>query len=198
MFDTHCHLNSSRFKKDVDTVIQNAISSGVKYFVVPGYTIASSKRAITIAEKYSEVFAGVGIQPTEMDTRHKTSVADYVASEIIKLRQLLESSSKSIVAIGEIGLNRYNGQNKMIFAMQKPLFIAQLAVAREYNKSVIIHNRGATEEMLEILNKPSFAKASHSAKASRDKLAGKVVFHCCEADIKLLTFAQKREGFGIR
>ncbi|MBP9798311.1 TatD family hydrolase, partial [Candidatus Woesebacteria bacterium] len=52
-FDTHCHLNFSRFKKDVDEVVRAATEAGVKSIVIPGTDIPSSQKAIELAQKYA-------------------------------------------------------------------------------------------------------------------------------------------------
>lgn len=180
MFDTHCHLNSSRFKKDLNTIITDAIASGVNYFVVPGSNIKSSGRAVEIAKKYKQIYAAVGIHPTEIVINKETKTFDeFLSVTMYKLREFLENNN-AIVAIGEIGLNHYEGQTEEIFEMQKPLFISQLQLAIEYKKSIIIHNRGATEIILNLLK-----QNWHSFFENR------VVFHCCEANIALLSFAQK-------
>ena len=65
MFDTHCHLNSEVFENKVVSTIQNARVSGVESILVPGTDLHNSKIAIQIANDFSNVFAAVGLHPTE-------------------------------------------------------------------------------------------------------------------------------------
>ena len=63
MFDTHCHLNFSRFKKNVRQVIERAQENGIEYIVVPGTDSETSQKAITLAKSNRNVYAAVGIHP---------------------------------------------------------------------------------------------------------------------------------------
>jgi len=179
MFDTHCHLNFKAFDGQVEQVIKRAKKAGVNYFVVPGTDLETSKRAVELAEKYSEIYVAVGIHPhhaREISIQHSVSC----------IQDLLKS--KKVVAIGEVGIDKYvykktkyeNYQiNPEFVQAQKQLFIAQIKLAVKYKKSLIIHNREATGETLAILGESSIL----------DPLAGHIVFHCCEANDCLLKFA---------
>lgn len=195
MFDTHAHLNFKSFDGIVDEVIAQAKKAGVTHMTVPGTDIASSKRAIAIAEKNDNVYAAVGIHPHHV-FQYVTQNKTHVTQEIKKLAELLDSCVSSyklhdscpIVALGEIGLDRHiykktkyeNYQvDELFIEAQKELFVAQLELAKKYQKSVIIHNREAKKDTLSILSKHwnSF-------------FAGRMVLHCCEPDAELLEFAK--------
>ena len=70
MFDTHCHLNFSRFKDRVDAVITDARAQGVTHILVPGTDLATSQKAVEIADQYKNVYAAVGIHPHHVFALH--------------------------------------------------------------------------------------------------------------------------------
>jgi len=190
MFDTHCHLNFSRFKKNVEEVIKNAHAAGVKYITIPGTDIESSQKAVEIAEKYEGIYAAVGIHPHHVYemTGH---LNDIYHLSIAELEELI--SHPKVVAVGEIGLDKhlykktkyeeYNVSDEF-FNLQKELFVQQLQLANKHHKSVILHNREALDDFLELLTTnwdPHFE--------------GRMVFHCCEPKKELLDFAKKHNIF---
>ena len=64
-FDTHCHLNDRRYQKDIKGYVERAREAGVNYLLVVAWDVGSSKKAIKIAEKFPNVYAAVGIHPTD-------------------------------------------------------------------------------------------------------------------------------------
>ena len=101
LIDTHIHLQDSKYTHDLDVVLQQAVDAGVKAVIVPGTNLKDSRQAIELAERYAEgpcqVFAAVGVHPTETHLLN--------ASTIDALHTL--AKHKSVVAIGEIGLDYY-------------------------------------------------------------------------------------------
>ena len=63
MFDTHCHLNFQAFDGRVEEVINDAKKAGVNQIVIPGTDVATSEKAVEIAEKFNGIYAAVGIHP---------------------------------------------------------------------------------------------------------------------------------------
>jgi TatD DNase family protein len=190
LFDTHCHLNFSAFEGRVEQVIKEAKNCGVNYFVIPGTDVENSKKAIKIAEKFNSVYAAVGIHPHHVYKLKVKNSKLKVGREIEEIEELLKHPK--VVAVGEIGLDRYiykktkyeNYQiNQEFIKLQKWFFLEQLKLAKEYKKTVIIHNRQAKKDLLELLN------TYHSL------LDTKIVFHCCEPDDDLLNFAIKNNIF---
>lgn len=188
MFDTHCHLNFSRFKNSVDTVIGEARKSGVAFMTVPGTDYETSRKAVELARNHEGVYAAVGIHP-----HHAASIPDReAASRALKeIEPLL--ADPMVVAVGEVGIDRheykrtkypdYRIEEKFIM-LQKELLDAQIALAARYGKSLILHNWEAVGDMLAALSslwQPGFEKHA--------------VFHCCEPDGRLLEFALERRMF---
>jgi len=218
-FDTHCHLNFQAFDGRVEEVIKNAQLVGVNQIVIPGTDVATSEKAIVIAEKFEGVYAAVGIHPHHVFEIYKAQISVfstatpqrgpwrlsqkqkpslYLEKELKKIEKLL--SYPKVVAIGEIGIDRHYYQktkhqdykvDEEFVDLQKEFLIEQIKLAHKYKKALIIHNREAKKDVLEILTNHQSLIASHS-----------FVFHCCEPDpvgtiheLSLLEFAKKHKIF---
>lgn len=187
MFDTHCHLNFKSFLDREEEVVRSAKKVGVDRIVVPGTDLESSKKAVEIANTHEGIYAAVGIHPHHIfEIYEKKSTLDMFPF----LRLLKEPK---VVAVGEIGIDRHvyvktkHGDYKVdekFVDLQKEFFIKQIKIAGQYKKSLIIHNREAKKDVLEILTSHQSLIPSHSA-----------VFHCCEPDLELLDFAKKHKMF---
>jgi TatD DNase family protein len=139
LIDTHVHLNNADLAADLPGVLSRAQAAGIERFVVVGWDIASSARAVSLAEGDPRIFAVVGVHPH--DAEHwDSSAAD-------QLRRWADSPR--VVAIGEIGLDFYRDLSPR--PAQFAAFRAQIALAAEVSLPVVIHCRDAYEETLEIL-----------------------------------------------
>lgn len=139
LIDTHAHLFFENFKEDVDEVIQRAKDNGVDFIVVPATDIKTAKEAITLAEKYEQIYATVGIHP------HDTK--DWNESLLVEIEEL--AKHPKVVAIGEIGLDYYydfSPQDQQIKA-----FKSQLDLATKLQLPVVIHNRDSDGDMMDII-----------------------------------------------
>jgi TatD DNase family protein len=139
LIDSHAHLDMEDFDPDRDTVIQRARSGGVDRIVTIGIDLASSIKAIEIANKYELIYATVGYHP------HNAKEAE--VRDLEKLRAL--ASQPRVVAWGEIGLDffrRYAPPDKQVQAFER-----QLDMAFEQGLPVIIHDREAHADLLRIL-----------------------------------------------
>lgn len=149
IFDTHIHLNDKKIYENLDFYIQDALNKGVKKFLCVGYDLESSKIAIEIANKYHEVYASIGIIPTEYK--------QYNDDSINNLRKLMDKSNK-IVTIGEIGLDYYWEKEESVRTLQKKIFIEQIELANELNLPISIHCRDAYKDTLDILKEHTCVK----------------------------------------
>ncbi len=137
--DTHAHLNSKEYNNDLDDTIKRAVDSGVEFIIVPGTDIESSRRAIELAENYEIIYAAVGFHP------HDAHKADPEALNIIEKL----SRHPKVVAIGEVGLDyHYNFSPQDV---QKYVFKRQIEIAQRLNLPVIIHQREAEKDTLQIV-----------------------------------------------
>lgn len=183
LIDTHAHLDFPDFANDLEDVIRRAEEAEVKRIITIGTSIKSSRRAIELAEKHPSVYAAIGVHP---------SYAQESEDDVITpLRELAKNSR--VVAIGETGLDYHRSpseevaKEKQVQVMtalrsetdeeieaqirdgaykskQASLFQQQLDLAVELGLNVVIHQRDAWEDTLEIL------------RAYTGKVRG--VFHC--------------------
>jgi len=116
-----------------------AREAGVARMLIPGTDLATSRRAVALAEAHHNVFAAVGVHPT--------STADWGLETLTEIRAL--ASHPKVVGIGEIGIDLY--WKTVPLETQQQAFRDQLALAAELNRPVIIHDRDAHAEVLEIL-----------------------------------------------
>jgi TatD DNase family protein len=137
-FDTHAHYDDEAFDADRDALLASMPQSGVGLIVDPGCEVRSSRAALALAECFPFVYAAVGIHPEDME--------GMTAGSLETIRTL--ARHKKCVAIGEIGLDYYwDAAHK---TEQKELFAAQLELAGELNLPVIVHDREAHADCLEI------------------------------------------------
>lgn len=141
--DTHAHYDSSKFDADRDEMLSSMPALGIDYIIDPGCDEASSRAALALAERYPFVYAAVGWQPEEWESW------DMYSPTVV--REL--ASHPKCVAIGEIGLDYYwDREHKEIMY---DMFVTQLELALELNKPVIIHDREAHADCLNITGRYS-------------------------------------------
>ncbi len=140
--DAHCHLEDDAFGDDLDAVIARAYAAGVQAMVTAGADLASSRAALAIAEKYDRVYAAVGIHPENAETCDEAALAE--------LRTL--ARHPKVVAIGEIGLD-FHYADGAPHAAQELALTAQLDLAQDLGKPVVLHDRDAHAELMELLQR---------------------------------------------
>ncbi len=161
LIDTHAHLDSSQFNSDRDEVIAMAFSQGISHIVTVGCDLESSRINVEIAQKYPEIFAAVGIHP------HDARQAD--DEGIAQLRKMVQQNGK-IVAIGEIGLDFY--RDRCPRDIQRDAFRRQIRLAREVGLPIIVHDRDAHDEVLQILKEENASEVGG-------------VVHCFSGDLSM-------------
>jgi TatD DNase family protein len=184
LVETHAHLDYPDFAKDFEDVLRRATEAGVARIITIGTSMESSRRAVDLAEKYSNVFAAIGVHPT-----YAAEAEEDVMTPLRELAQNLR-----VVALGETGLDYHylpsieaaKQKKVQVFARalqgeteeeieasihdgackarQASLFQQQLDLAAELGLNVVIHQRDAWNDALEMM------------KPYTDKLRG--VFHC--------------------
>jgi len=184
LIETHAHLDYPDFANDLDDVLGRATEAGVTRVITIGTSVESSRRAINLAEKHPNIYAVIGVHPTYAEEAEE--------DVITPLRKL--TNSRRVVGIGETGLDYHHlpsveaakEKNVQVFARafqgeteeeieaniqdgayksrQASLFQQQLDLAAELGLNVVIHQRDAWDDTLEIL------------KPYTEKLRG--VFHC--------------------
>ena len=138
--DAHAHLTDSRFRADVDEVLARARGVGVGAVLTCGEDVASSERAIGIAERHAGVAVAVGVHP------HRSPSCD--ARSLERLRAL--AAHPGVVAIGEIGID-LSGRSSPREA-QEAAFDAQVRLAAELDLPVVVHVRDAGDVVRALLD----------------------------------------------
>lgn len=139
MIDTHCHLTFDRYDDDRQEIIEGAAQAGVTRIIIPSVNVESTPDILRLAQSHEGIFAGVGVHPT--------STSDFDDDSLSAIEA--QSHEAKVVAIGEIGLDYY--WDKSPKDKQRAAFEAQLELAAKRELPVIIHNREASEDVLDIL-----------------------------------------------
>lgn len=139
MIDSHAHLDFKEFDKDREETIKRFFENGGEKIINVGCDLKSSARSAALAKKYENIFASVGVHPHDAQTVDENTLK--------KLDELAENDK--VVAIGEIGLDYF--RNLSPREKQIEAFRAQLELAENHKKPVIIHCRAAYVELIEIL-----------------------------------------------
>lgn len=142
IFDSHAHYDDESFDEDRDELLARALKAGgVRAVINAGVDMRTSQIALQYAGQYENIYCAVGIHPQAAE--------EYTPQNLSILEELC--NEPKVVAIGEIGLDYYYEQPDR--DMQKAAFAAQLSLARQLSKPVIIHNRDATADMILHLKK---------------------------------------------
>ncbi|SHH46150.1 TatD DNase family protein [Caloranaerobacter azorensis DSM 13643] len=139
LIDSHAHLDDKRFDKDRDKIIKNLKDNDVSIVINPGADLASSIKAVALAEEYENIYAAVGIHPHDAKTMDEDTI------EVLK--SLLKKDK--VIAVGEIGLDyHYDFSPRDV---QKKWFREQIKLAKEFNLPIIVHDREAHKDVYDIL-----------------------------------------------
>lgn len=166
--DSHCHLQDPKFNQDGEDALRRAREAGVSTLVVAGYDVASSRRAVGLADSHDGVYATVGVHPHD--------AKDLTAKQIDALSRMADSAR--VVAIGEIGLDFYRDLSPR--DVQRSAFQEQLDLARSRKLPVVVHSRNADEQTFEML---AAYEREMIHEWPRDRPLG--VMHCFSGDLML-------------
>ena len=165
LFDTHAHLDSESFDNDREELIASLPEQGLTLVMNPGCDLPSSRMAVALAERYDFLYAAVGSHPDAADLVDEAVLEEY--------RSLCRSPR--VKAIGEIGLDyHYEDVPREI---QQRAFRAQMALARELDLPVIVHEREAHEDGMKIVDEFPEVKG---------------VFHCYSGSLEMAKELVKR------
>ncbi len=169
LIDSHAHLEMSEFEKDLEAVLQRAKASGIQYIFTVGTEQKDWGRALEIANTHAWIFAILGVHPhnaKEVDDRTYTTLKTLCQGEKVR-------------AFGEIGLDFFRNHSPRDIQVER--FREQIGLARELNLPIVVHDRDAHEETLEILR----------SEGARDRGG---IIHCFSGD---LAMAQKCMEIGF-
>jgi len=138
IFDSHAHYDDEAFDEDREEVLDKIQKAGVARALNCGADISGSEKTLKLIEKYDFIYGAVGVHPESCDE---------VAKNINKIGDMLRS--KKVVALGEIGLDYY--YDNFDRDLQIKAFKEQMDIARALNYPVIIHDRDAHEDTLNVI-----------------------------------------------
>lgn len=159
IFDTHAHYDDEQFDADRDALLSALPEHGVGLILDPGCDEASSRAAVALAERYPHVYAAVGWHPE--------NCGPFVPERLDAIRAL--AAHPKAVAVGEIGLDYHWAENPPK-EKQQDVFRRQLALARELDLPVIVHDRDAHADCFAIV---------------REFPGLRGVFHCYSGSVEL-------------
>ena len=139
IFDSHAHYNDSKFNDDRDSVLEEITSKNVGFIMNVADSMQSLDKVLAIADKYPFVYASVGVHPEEC--------SKMCESDIDVLKEY--TKHPKVKAIGEIGLDYYWGDVEK--KLQKKWFSRQIELAREVGLPIIVHDREAHCDTVDIL-----------------------------------------------
>ncbi|MBS4198002.1 TatD family hydrolase [Lederbergia citri] len=139
LFDTHVHLNDDQYAEDMDEVIARAKNAGVEYMVVVGFDRKTIEKALEIISEHDLIYASVGWHPVD--------AIDMTEDDLQWLEEV--AAHPKVVALGEMGLDYH--WDKSPKEIQKEVFRKQIRLAKRINMPIIIHNRDATQDIIQIL-----------------------------------------------
>ena len=139
-FDTHAHMDDRAFDSDREALLRAFPEQGIALLMNPGCSLVSSRAACELARRYDYIYAAVGSHPDAADEVNQAVLEEY--------RTLCKLNPK-VKAIGEIGLDYH--YEDIPRQRQQEAFRAQMALAKELNLPVIVHEREAHEDGLRIV-----------------------------------------------
>lgn len=160
LIDSHAHLDSGKFADDRAATIQRAEENGISHILTIGCDLDSSAQSVAIAAQFPQVYAAVGVHPHAAE--------EINAAGLERLEQLL--NQPKVMALGEIGLDYFRARAPR--AIQREAFRRQLRLAQKVNKPIIVHDRDAHDQVLQILIEEDAARVGG-------------VLHCFSGDRKM-------------
>jgi len=166
LIDTHAHIN---MLENPEMGIIEARDSGVEEIIIPAAAEEDFEKILDLCHRFDKVYATLGVHPEDCE-----KFTDKTAQKIIEL-----SRDPKVVGIGEIGLDyHYSKENKNI---QKNCFINQIEIAHSLNLPIVVHDREAHKDTLDIL------KENNAKKVLLHCFSGSVEFmrECCSLGYKI-------------
>ena len=138
LIDTHVHLNDEQYAEDLTEVISRAREAGVDRMFVVGFDTPTIERAMELIEQYDFIYGIIGWHPVD--------AIDFTDERLQWIEEL--SQHPKVIGIGEMGLDYHWDKSPDV---QKDVFRKQIALAKRVNLPIIIHNREATQDCVDIL-----------------------------------------------
>ncbi len=160
IIDSHAHLEMSEFDPDREEVIKRATEAGVGFIITVGINLEFSLKAVSLAQKHKNIYASIGVHP------HDAARVDNSTYDALK--ELAQKQKQEVVAYGEVGLDFFRNISSQ--KIQLEAFGRQLELAQELKLPVIIHDREAHKQCIEIVKSSGVRRG---------------VFHCFSGDYEI-------------
>ena len=187
LFDTHAHMDDKAFDADREELLRALPEQGIALLMNPGCSLASSRAACDLAEKYDYIYAAVGSHP---------DAADEVNEETLEAYRMLCKQNPKVKAIGEIGLDYH--YEDIPREIQLRAFRYQMALARELNLPVIVHEREAHEDGMAVVREfPEVTGVFHCYSGSAEMARQLVKLGWYIGFTGVLTFKNARKALEV-
>lgn len=141
IFETHAHYDDEAFDEDREKLLEELPEKGVCGVITAGADLKSSVASVHLAEKYPYIYAAVGVHPENISE-------NFNMASLSEFENLIKEHEK-VVAVGEIGLDyHFRQDNKEI---QKEVFLKHIELANKHSLPVLVHDREAHGDTMEIL-----------------------------------------------
>ncbi len=154
IFDSHAHYDDKRFDSDRDALLATLPQNGVSAVLQCATDPASCEQAIALAEQYDHIYAAVGFHPENLE--------GLTPDDLALCRRL--AAHPKVKAIGEIGLDYYWDSSPR--PVQQAWFIDQMRLAKELKLPVVVHDRDAHEDTLQLLKQERPSGVLHAFSGS--------------------------------
>jgi len=162
--DSHCHLDTAFEVSGLEpaNAIERAAEVGITRIVQIGCDLAGARFAVEAAHRWDNVIAGVAIHPNDAARMHP----DELSVALAEIERLVRDPR--VRAVGETGLDHYRTRDEAGHRIQRDAFAWHIGLARATGKTLVIHDRDAHAEVLEVLD--------------AEGVPDRVVMHCFSGD----------------
>lgn len=145
--DSHCHLDQM---PEIKGIVERAVQAGVKKMVSASVDLQSCGKNLELAQEFREIFPALGIHPETVISANDASLNECL--------EFIEENSGKAIAFGETGLDFKYAENEFQKQRQVEFFRKHVALAKEFDKAIIVHSRRARKECLELLEQAGAEK----------------------------------------
>ncbi len=178
LYDSHAHINSHEFDKDIDSIVLKARKASVVRIVDVGVNLESSKKSIELARKFpGRVFSTVGVDPDVVLPISELYDPNLELSSIFdKLSSLIEANREFVAGIGETGVDNFwlkksalsVSEQESLLGKQIELLDVHIELARKFDLPLTLHSRGYETELIEHLKNKGIRGIFHSYTGNYD------------------------------
>jgi len=149
MIDSHCHIDLEVFDRDRDNVLKHAFDTGIERLLVLGLSNQQFGKLLDLKRRYAQIDIALGLHPYFLKLQD-TAQTQLMLDELSHLANLYQDH---YIAFGEMGLD---GSLSLDMAYQKKILCAQLSLAAEYKKPIILHHRKSHNHLIRLLKEQKY------------------------------------------